>query len=246
MKGRSHAELRWPLFVMRYLNPVAEAVSHNLFPSARLHGREAVYQGIVHRDLDRLGIDRPLYPVRSAATYSYLYLLLRICTELPVRRVLELGAGQSTLLLDDLAARGDLEITTLEHDADWAARVDTQSNHARIVRCPLARREIRGRHAEAYEPGDAVDGRFDVLLVDGPRGRRRHSRRGALEFIESSLSEEFVIVFDDAERRGELDTISETLKLLDARGTDYSTTLVRSVNSQFVIATQGMRAAAYF
>ena len=85
-----------------------------------------------------------------------------------------------------------------------------------------------------------------MLLVDGPRGRRRHSRRAALEFIEGRLGDEFVIVFDDAERRGELDTIAEALKLLDARGTDYSTTLVRSVNSQFVIATRGMRAASFF
>ena len=246
MKGRSHRELRWPLFLMRRINPVLEAVSDNLLPSARLHGRETVYQGIVHRELARLGIDRPLYPVRSAATYSYLYLLLRICTELPVRRMLELGAGQSTLVLDDLAARGSLEVTTLEHDSDWAEHVGARCKHARITHAPLVRRRIRGRQAETYDAGEGVVGPFDVLLVDGPRGRRRHSRRAALEFIEGRLGDEFVIVFDDAERRGELDTIAEALKLLDARGTDYSTTLVRSVNSQFVIATRGMRAASFF
>ena len=246
MKGRSHRELRWSLFLMRHVNPLVESVSENLFPSARVHGREAVYQGIVHRELARLGIDRPLYPVRSAATYSYLYLLLRICTELPVRRVLELGAGQSTLLLDDLAADANLEVTTLEHDADWAAHVGARCDRARVVRSPLVRREIHGRQAEGYDAGDAADGPFDVLLVDGPRGRRRHSRRGALEFVERSLGDEFVIVFDDAERRGELDTIGELLKLLDRRGTDYSTTLVRSVNSQFIVATRGMRAASFF
>ncbi|MGK7297377.1 MAG: hypothetical protein ACNS61_16400 [Candidatus Wenzhouxiangella sp. M2_3B_020] len=246
MKGRSHSELRWPLFLMRRVNPLLEAVSDNLFPSARLHGREVLYQGIVHRELARLEIDRPFHPVRSAATYSYLYLLLRICTELPVRRMLELGAGQSTLLLDDLAAGGNLEVTTLEHDSDWAAHVGARCNQARIVHSPLARRRIRGRQAEGYEAADAAQGPFDVLLVDGPRGQRRHSRRGALEFIDSAMGQEFVIVFDDAERRGELDTIAEALKLLDARGTDYSTTLIRSVNSQFVIATRGMRAAAYF
>ena len=246
MKGRSHRELRWQLFLMRRVNPLLEVLSDNLFPSARLHGRETLYQGIVHRELARLEIERPLYPVRSAATYSYLYLLLRICTELPVRRVLELGAGQSTLVLDDLAARGRLEVTTLEHDADWIEQVGARCTHARIVHAPLARRRIGGRQSEAYEAGEAVEGPFDVLLIDGPRGRRRHSRRGALEFIESGLGEEFVIVFDDAERRGELDTIAETLKLLEAHGTDYSTTLVRSVNSQFVIATRGMWAATFF
>jgi predicted O-methyltransferase YrrM len=246
MKGRSHAELRWSLLLMRWLNPIAEALSANALPSSRLYGSELVYQGIVHREFDRLEIDRPFYPVRSAASYSYLYLLLRLCSELPVRRVLELGCGQSTLLLDALAQRRQLDVASLEHDGDWARRIGEQCDHLRVIEVPLNRRQVLGREAEVYEPDEALTGSFDVLLVDGPRGRRRHSRRGALAFIEGALSEEFVIVFDDAERRGELDTIAAALKLLDQRGIRYATSLVRSVNSQFVIATEGMRAARYF
>jgi predicted O-methyltransferase YrrM len=246
MKGRSHAELRWRLLLMRWLNPVAEKVSDNAFPSARLHGRELIFQGIVHRELDRLGIDRPFYPVRSAATYSYLYLILRLCTELPVSRVLELGCGQSTLLLDSLARRGGLDVVSLEHDADWAARISRNCERARVVEASLDRRPLFGRDADVYKPAEDVAEPFDVLLVDGPRGRRRHSRRGALAIVDDALADDFVIVFDDAERRGELDTIAATLKLLDERGTRYATTLVRSVNSQFVIATEGLRAACFF
>jgi predicted RNA methylase len=245
MKGSSYRQLRGALFVHKWLNPVAEAVSKNGFPSSRLYGSEKIFQGIVHRELDRLGIDRPFYPVRSAATYSYLYLLIRICTSLPVRRVLELGCGQSTLLLEALCGDRALDVTSLEHDPEWASMIGGQCEKVVLKQVPLDEREVFDRSAEVYDfDPDGVP--FDLLLVDGPKGRRRDSRRGALAFVEGSLADEFLIVFDDAERRGELDTIGETLRLLDERQVDYSTSLVRSVNSQFVIATSAFRSAAFF
>lgn len=245
MKGSSYRQLRGLLFVHKWLNPIAEAVSKDAFPSARLYGAERIFQGIVHRELDRLEIDRAFYPVRSAATYSYLYLLIRICTTLPVRRVLELGCGQSTLLLDELCRDCDLHVTSLEHDPGWASMIGAECERVELDTAALAHRDVLGRSCEVYDfdPGSE---RFDVLLVDGPRGSRRHSRRGALAFIEDALADEFIIVFDDAERRGELDTIAETLQRLDARGVDYATALVRSINSQFVIATPAYRAVLSF
>jgi len=245
MKGNSYRQLRGSLFVHKWLNPIAETVSKNGFPSSRLYGSEKIFQGIVHRELDRLGIDRAFYPVRSAATYSYLYLLIRICTSLPVGRVLELGCGQSTLLLDELCRHRELHVTSLEHDPDWASMVGGQCERVSLEQVPLARRELLGRSSEVYDfdPGEE---RFDLLLVDGPKGSKRNSRRGALPFIEGALADEFIIVFDDAERRGELDTIGETLQRLDERGVDYSTSLVRSINSQFVIASSAFRAAVFF
>ena len=245
MKGSSYRQLRGLLFVHKWLNPIAEAVSKDAFPSARLYGAERIFQGIVHRELDRLEIDRAFYPVRSAATYSYLYLLIRICTTLPVRRVLELGCGQSTLLLDDLSRDRQLHVTSLEHDPRWASMIGEQCERLALAEAPLVRREVSGRAAETYDFDSGAE-RFDLLLVDGPKGSKRHSRRGALPFIEDALAEEFIIVFDDAERRGELDTIAETLQRLDARGVDYATALVRSINSQFVIATPAYRAVLSF
>ena len=55
-----------------------------------------------------------------------------------------------------------------------------------------------------------------------------------------------MIIFDDAERPGEIDTLSAALRLLDQRGIRYGSHLTRSVNSQFVIATEGFRSALYF
>jgi predicted O-methyltransferase YrrM len=240
------SRLRGKLWTRRWINPLLERGSRVLAPTAWLQGRELVYQGIVHRELDRLGFgDTPFYPVRSAATYSYLYLLLRIAQELPPLRVLELGAGQSTVLLDRLARTLPLTCVTLESDSDWLARV--RADVALDVRhAPLVPLTIRGYASSVYDPQAlSADERFNVLLVDGPRASPRRSRWGALQFLER-LEDDFLLVFDDAERRGELDTIGALLQVLDDRAVSYRTYLQRSINSQFLIATGRFQSALYF
>ncbi|NDY95129.1 class I SAM-dependent methyltransferase [Wenzhouxiangella limi] len=246
MRNSSYSSLRTRLWTRRLFNPFLEKASLWLAPAASLQARELLYQNIVHRDLDRLGIDLPLYPVRSAATYSYLYLLLRLVQETGPLRILELGAGLSTVLLDRLREHFGLELTSLEHDEDWVERIRKQGASA-VVHAPLVERSLQDYSARVYDSSVLSSGsRFNVLLVDGPRRSRRRSRWTALEFIEGWLEEDFVIVFDDAERPGEIDTISAALRLLDQRGIGYGGHLTRSVNSQFVIATEGFQAALHF
>src|SRR6185312_816948 len=72
----------------------------------------------------------PLFPVGSAANSSLLSALFRLAWEFPGLSVLELGAGQSTLLLDALRKAGRLAaVLTLEHDPAWAARIGAQVGH---------------------------------------------------------------------------------------------------------------------
>lgn len=246
MQGRSYEKLRAALFEMRWLNRPLEWWAKNVARGATLNGREIVYQNIVHRDLARLGIDRPIHAVGSAANYSYLYLLLRICTELPVQRVLELGCGQSTLLLDALAERKEFDVVSLEHEAAWAQRIGAQCERARVLEAPLVERRVADRLGKVHDP-EVFDGAgVDVLLVDGPQKSKRYSRWGALHWLERIETEDFLVVFDDAERRGELDTIEAALKLLDARGVDYVATRICSVKTQFLIAGGKMTPAVYF
>lgn len=247
MKGSSYSQLRAKLWLLRNVNPLLEWSSRTLAPAASLQGREVIFQGIVHRALDRLGIDVAFYPLRSAANYSYFYLLVRIVEELPVKRILELGCGQSTLLLDQLAKHKPVACMSFEHDPGWLDRIGKQLEHVELVHSPLVRRTILGHLTCAYDTSPiANQGKFDVLLVDGPQGQRRRSRWGALEIIENWLADDFVIVFDDAERRGEQQTIARALQLLDALGRRYHAVQIRSICSQFVIAGGRLGTARYF
>src|SRR6056297_1002148 len=246
MQGRSYPKLRAALFEMRWLNRPLEWWAKTLAPGAVLSGREIVYQNIVHRDLARLGIERPIHAVGAAANYSYLYLLIRAATELPMQRVLELGCGQSTLLLDALAGLEEFDVVSLEHEAAWAERIAVQCDRTRVLEAPLVQHRTENRTAPVHDP-EVFDGSdIDVLLVDGPQKSKRFSRWGALHWIERMPCDDFLIVFDDAERRGELDTIEQALKHLDARNVAYTATRIRSVKTQFVIAGGAMLPAVYF
>lgn len=246
MKGSSYKALRGQLWLLRHINPFLEWASKTLSPAASLYGSEIIFQNIVHRTLDSLGVDEPFYPLRSAAGYSYLYLLIRMVQDLPVERILELGCGQSTILLDRLSRQRALECVSLEHDREWLERISMRVD-GRLIHAPLVSKTVMGRATRGYDTSALAGERdFDVLLVDGPRGSRRRSRWGCLELIESCLGDDFLIIFDDAERRGELDTIAAAVKLLDSRGRRYGSRLVRSVNSQFLVAGGRFTPALYF
>ena len=232
---------------MRWLNRPLEWWAKTLVPGAVLSGREIVYQNIVHRELARLRIERPIHAVGAAANYSYLYLLIRTATELPVQRVLELGCGQSTLLLDALAGIAGFDVVSLEHEAAWAERVAAQCDRANWSSKPRWSSTASYNRTSLVHDPEVFDGSgFDVLLVDGPQKSKRFSRWGALHWIERMPCDDFLIVFDDAERRGELDTIEQALKHLDVRNVAYTATRIRSIKTQFVIAGGAMLPAVYF
>jgi len=182
----------------------------------------------------------PLFPVGSAANAGLLYVLFRLAWEFPGLSVLELGAGQSSLLLDALRVAGRVSaVTTLEHDADWAARIGARVGHEvrHAALCPV---EVAGIVTPAY--ATALDRQFDCVIVDGPIGTPTHSRLGALALIEHHLADDFVLVFDDAERPGERQTIERCLDLYPkARHV-----CVHAMKSQCLVFTEKFAALASF
>ncbi len=149
----------------------------------------------------------PLYPVKAAANYSLLYCLFRIVTETDCKRVLEIGAGQTSLLQSALMASQELEVDTLE-----SVRVLGEA-HVGASRKPActtvrSRRQLwTALRAYRYENTRDLRTGYQLVVVDGPHATPRNSRYGSLEVLLSRLADDFVIVFDDAERRGEQDTI---------------------------------------
>lgn len=207
---------------------------------------EAIYRDLFLRELKRLDAEDRFFPTGGAANYSLLYLILRIGAELNPASVLDIGAGQSTLLWSMLASRGLVgEVLTLEHDADWGARIGAQVAHSLLV-TPLRPRSVGGRSSLTYD-WDAVHTRgrtFDVIVCDGPCGTKRHSRRGVLTMLDH-LPDDFALVLDDAERTGERDTVTAIHAGLQARGIDYDVGVVRAAKTQVVFAAGRYRPATF-
>jgi hypothetical protein len=175
--------------------------------SAELH-----YLAILDAAIARSGLDvPPLFPVGRAANSSLLYLIFRLLRDFPRLNILELGAGQTTLLLEALHRAGlAASVATLEHDQTWATAISGKVGHeVRIA--PLRPESVLGVATEVYDIELAA--RFDCMIVDGPVGTPQQSRWGTLKLLQQNLATDFIVIFDDAERPGERDTIARFLDL---------------------------------
>ncbi|CAM3032861.1 MULTISPECIES: hypothetical protein [Sphingomonas] len=199
-------------------------------------GLEAIYRDLFLRELKLLGEEDRFFPTGGAANYSLLYLILRIGADFRPTSVLDVGAGQSSLLWAMLQRRGLVgEVLTLENDPDWGERIAAQVTHEVLV-TPLASRTVGKREVTTYDWSAARAGRrFDVVLCDGPRGTPRHSRGGVLAMLDD-LPHDFALILDDAERDGEQDTVGAIHARLQADRVDYGVGVVRAAKTQVLFA----------
>lgn len=166
-------------------------------------------------------VPRRLYPAGGAAGPLLLYCLIRALEELPIQRVLELGAGQSTKLLDAWSRSRKGRFVTFEQDADWAARIagECDSSSGSVLHLPLVPISTPAGPGHWYAPppaGALPEEGFDLLLVDGPVGTRRFSRYGIVEHIPEWLGEEWGILWDDLDRVGDLESFAALIERLRA------------------------------
>jgi 16S rRNA G966 N2-methylase RsmD len=210
-----------------------------------IHAREIFYQSILYRCAQAQGIDLPaLYPLGAAANYGLLYGLFRAISDAGCRNVLELGAGQTSLLLDAMSREiPDLKIASVETNKEWRDRISRKVAH-QVIYSDLCSKPLFDVEAQCYRDLGALEGRkFDLVVVDGPTGSKRHSRWTSLEILTKHLCDEFIVIFDDAERDGEQDTIKRFMTL--ARGdVGYSTIL--AAKCQFIAFSPKYRIAKYF
>lgn len=222
---------------------LADFLAWHVTAPLRADLQEIVYQGLFSQQCINFGLRNDFYPVGAAAGYSLMYLLARILTELPVDSVVELGSGQSTLLVDRLK-RPQTRHVCYENDPTWHAMLAP-----RLVGCDYRLRELVDRNVSGimtrtYRELDAGD--FDLLLVDGPNGTDRLSRFGCMDLIAANRRREFILVFDDSGRPGEQSTIAEVARWLSRSGIDYKSNTLSGRTQQTVITTPQFRAASYF
>lgn len=202
---------------------------------------EAVYQQIVQRDLVRLGIEDIFYPVAGAASYSLFYLLIRAACELPIKSVLELGAGESSRLLDALAKSGKLsaEIMTLEHNPEWADFIAPRISHT-ITRTSLL-------SSLEYDLTPVKDCRnVNLLLIDGPPAVTEFARLGALNLVDCLHPTDFLVIFDDAHRSGEMLLVDKFEAALRSKGKAFRKGQLNTTKRQIMLAGGALERAAFF
>ncbi|SCB26913.1 hypothetical protein GA0061098_1004206 [Bradyrhizobium shewense] len=207
---------------------------------------EAVYQRIFDRDIERLGIVNDFYPVSSAANYSLMYLISRLVQSFQFQQIVELGAGQTTLLIDAFKKRGifDGSAITVEHDNFWRNFIQEKVGHE-LKLVPLSGSAYAGGYDFAKVE---IPSKIELLLIDGPPafGSRYLSRHSALPLVELLNHNGFVIVIDDAERRGESELAKRIADVLSKKHLNYRIGDVLAAKRQTVIASGKFESAAFF
>lgn len=166
-------------------------------------------------------------PGRWAVGYPALYVMYRVLNEARPKRILELGLGQSTRMIAQYAAaHEDVEHIVVEHDAEWIAFFKNDfalSERTKIVQ--LDREMVPYKDAEAVRVfkgfQEAFAGQeFDFIFIDAPLGgdMKQYARIDVLGLLPECLSEDFVVMMDDAERSGETRTLAEMQKCLEQAG----------------------------
>lgn len=212
---------------------------------------EPVYQRLVERDLDRLGIEDEFYAVGSAGNYSLFYVILRAVREFAPARILDLGAGQTSVLLDRLvkANQLDADIVTVEHDDHWAEHIATIVNHL-VVRLDIFQEAENGHIYGAYDISSLrIDGPIDLMIIDGPPADTvplQYARHGVLPLLKHVNRDGFVIVVDDAERPGEMALSNRIEAMLTEQGIAFGRRAIVSSRRQDIFAGGRCLPAAYF
>jgi hypothetical protein len=205
--------------------------------------RELGYQNLFDVQCRNRGIANDFYAVGAAASYGLMYLLFRVINEHPIDSVVEFGSGQTTLLIDRIKKPGTHHVC-YEHSPEWYTVLAPRLTSCDYRLRPLHETTIDERRIHWYSQVDPAG--FDLMLVDGPPGTDRYSRFGCVELIRSRISRDFLIIIDDAQRRGEQDTVSHIVGLLKSTGASFRFNQLQGRTTQTVIAGGRFVPATYY
>jgi len=182
---------------------------------------------------------------RWAGNYSFFYVLHRILSTCKPKRILELGLGESSkfisVFISDYLTKTDHLI--IEQSIDWKNQFIEQfnlSSNSKIKILPIELLDIKGHAVNSYKGFDhEINGLFDFYLIDGPFGSYNFSRYDIINLIkEFPKDHEFVILFDDYDRKGEQQTVKTLIEILNNNGIKNYKAIYKGLKTQIIIASE--------
>ena len=214
-------------------------------------GRELEWAHIYHDSIrgKKWLEELPLNVGRWAGNYSFFYVLNRILMDYKPKSVLDLGLGESSKFISTYLDNYLLESRHIivEQNEDWIKSFQEKvllSKRSVIVHCPLKEIEIKGFRSNSYDGfKEKITEKFDLYIIDGPFGSDRFSRYDIVSIVDKmKLEDQFIIMMDDTNRKGEQDTLSDILNSLNTKNIKFylgeykgtkAVTLIVSENYKF-------------
>ena len=193
--------------------------------------------------------DKAFSPGRWAVGYPFLYAMYRILCATHPKRILELGMGQTTKMLSQFAQVSNAEHIVVENDQDWIhffLKHNPLSCNSKVVcleREMTAYKEVTSIRAFKNFKETFKDQKFDFISIDAPLGAdmTQYARIDILSLIPECLTDKFVILIDDCERKGEMNTIEEIKTTLSSNGISYATGRFNGKKDCMVLAADSVK-----
>lgn len=169
--------------------------------------------------------NKSISPGRWAVSYIVLYVLYRILDEIKPQSILECGLGQSSKLTIQYADSHKAKLTICENDSKWLSffqkQFPTADKYTKILDTEMMHvvPEYESRTYAGFKSA-IKNKKFDLVLIDGPRGSEHYSRPEILDIVEN-LDKSFVILLDDMNRIGEKESWNLLKQKLNDKGIDF-------------------------
>lgn len=211
------------------------------------YNRELDWANVYHdsiRGKEHL-LNLPLNIGRWAGSYSFFYILNRILNEYKPTSILELGLGESTKFIATYG-KHYLELknhTVVEHDNEWISIFQQNfqiSSFTKILQFDLEEKQINNYSSTSYSGLEKeIIEKFDLYIIDGPFGSDRFSRHNIVDLaMNFNTEDEFIILMDDCDRKGEMDTVNDLIKILNKKNIKFYTRKYIGLKGQFLIVTE--------
>ena len=188
-----------------------------------------------------------------AANYSFIYTLFRILDNVQPAHILEMGLGQTSMVTSQYIANNkhEADLDIIENDENWIKIYEpklAKSSNIKLHQCDIEFFDYEGEQSRKYKDINRItkDKKYNLILVDGPfGGAQKFPRSNIIELVEHNLAKDFIIIFDDAERPGEQNTIAQTKVKLTSLGIGFSIQQRNAQKSQVLIFSKSCEFAKY-
>ena len=182
---------------------------------------------------------------RWAGNYAFFYILNRILSDYKPKSILELGLGESTKFISTYLDNylQESKHTVVEHDKDWKSIFLKQFelfNGSEILIFDKVKKMIHGCEYFGYDNIESkIQKTYDLYIVDGPFGSEQFSRYDIVSLVNKLTNQdEFIIIIDDYDRKGEKETSDYLVELLRKKKVEIFTKVYVGNKSVSVIATK--------
>lgn len=214
----------------------------NIEKKEKLIFKEILYIELFKTLRSELGwLKTEIIPIGGAIDFKLAYLLLRLLKDFKFKKIIEFGAGQSTYIIHDYLSVNNINAFTIENNKFWYSKIqkEIKNRNHQVIHSELL--EIKNTELDNFYWYNSNDlpknNRFDFFLIDGPLGTKKYSRVGFIDFFLENKSTDFIIVMDDLQRVGELQTFIFLLKKLETKNIKYHYKLIHGFKSLGIIFT---------